>query len=123
MFLMLVHHHINRHCRSAADALFNHRKQHALFLHHVHQQFVLHIGKQLRHFSRKTVGMNFRDFLSQRNQLFKLPAVYIMVALQDMVDGCTKRCGFPYGKISHGSILGFVSGRRIQTTFLKMDFL
>ena len=123
VFLMLVHHHTNRHRRPAPDALFDHGKQHALFLHHVHQQFVLHINQQFWHFRRKTVGMYLRNFLRQRNQFFKLRTVYVVVALQDMVDGCTKRRGFPYGKISHGSVLGFISGRYFSDGLWKDIFL
>ena len=48
--------------------------------------------------------MNLRHFLRQRNQLFKLGAVDIVVTLQDMVDGGIERCGFPNGKVGHGCV-------------------
>ncbi|EFH23111.1 hypothetical protein NEIPOLOT_01087 [Neisseria polysaccharea ATCC 43768] len=34
--------------------------------------------------------MDLGHFLRQRHQFFKLCAVDIVVALQDMIDGCTK---------------------------------
>ena len=35
VFAVLVHHHADGHGGAAAGALFDHRKQHALFFHHV----------------------------------------------------------------------------------------
>ena len=101
---VFMHHHADGHGRAATHTLINHREQHALLFHHVHQQLVLHIGQQIRHFGRESIGMNLRHFLRQRYQLFKLGAVDIVVTLQDMVDGGIERCGFPKGKVGRGCV-------------------
>lgn len=98
MFFVFVHHHADGHRRTASNTLINHRKQHPFLFHHMHQQFVLHIGKQPGNFRRKGIGMDLGHFLRQRHQFFKLCAVDIVVALQDMIDSRTKGSSFPTKK-------------------------